>query len=120
MTIHIGQEIHKIIKEREIGAKVVAQAVNVSESNLYKIYKRETIDIDKLINFSQFLGINFFLYYMDEEPLKSMFNQKNVELQLEIKKLKELIIQKDKRIKEVTNTNSSLQKAINLLGRKSK
>ncbi len=118
MSIHIGAEVHKVVRDKGIRAKIVAQGINVSESTIYKIYKRETIDIDKLIRLSQFLNTNFFLYYIEEEPLKSMFNLKNERLKLEIKSLKETVTQKDKRIKELMNNNSSLQKAINLLEKK--
>lgn len=115
MSIHIGNLIHEIIKKRGIKALAVAEAVNVSESSVYKIYHRETIDIDKLVRFSQFLDVNLFLPYFEQEPLKSMFHEQVKTLDGEVKRLEAVLAQKDQRITELEKLNNSHEKMIGLL-----
>ncbi|RYY58017.1 MAG: XRE family transcriptional regulator [Chitinophagaceae bacterium] len=115
MSIHIGNLIHEIIKKRGIKALAVAGAINVSESSVYKIYHRETIDIDKLIRFSQFLDVNLFLPYFEQEPLKSMFHEQVESLDTEVKRLQSVISQKEQRITELEKLNHSNEKMIGLL-----
>ena len=115
MSIHIGKIIHELVKEKRLKARFVGKEINVSESNVYKIYKQKTIDVDKLIIFSQVLNTNLFLHYLRAEPLKSMFNQKTEDLKSEIKILNNTIAQRDKRIKELEDITSSQQKVISLL-----
>jgi hypothetical protein len=122
MSIHIGKIIHDLIKSKGIKVKTVAKTINVSESALYKIYKRRTIDIDKIIKFSKFFDkniflyyTNLFLYYLEQEPLKSMFRKDAEKLNDEIKNLTALLEQKTKRISELEGINSSQQKILTLL-----
>lgn len=115
MSIHIGKIIHEFIESKGLKAKFVAKEINISESSVYKIYLRETIDIDKLIKFSQFLQTNLFVYYLEQEPLKSMFSQETEKLKEEIESLKIAGSQKDKRIHELEDINASQQKIISLL-----
>jgi len=102
-------------KKRGIKAKAVAKAINVSEASIYKIYNRETIDIDKLIQLSQLLDENLFIYYFRKEPLKSMLSIETEKLQSELAGIKSQLNQKDKRIKELEDINASQQKVISLL-----
>ena len=115
MAIHIGKNIHVLIKSKGIKAKTVARAINVSESSLYKIYNRKSIDIEKLIKFSQYLDANLFIHYFEQEPLKSMFMKENEELEIEIKALHAQLSQKEKRIRELEEINASQQRILNLL-----
>ena len=115
MSIHIGNMIHEIVKKRGIKALAVAEAINVSESSVYKIYHRESIDIDKLIRFSQFLDVNFFLPYFEQEPLKTMFNAQVEGLNNQVAQLTDLVEQKTRRISELEKLNSSNEKMIGLL-----
>ncbi|RYY55787.1 MAG: hypothetical protein EOO05_19220 [Chitinophagaceae bacterium] len=115
MSIHIGNMIHEIVKKRGIKALAVAEAINVSESSVYKIYHRESIDIDKLIRFSQFLDVNFFLPYFEQEPLKTMFNAQVENLDKQVSQLSAIIEQKNQRITELEKLNHSNEKMIGLL-----
>lgn len=119
MAIHIGKIIHSLIKNKGLRAKSVAKGIHVSESSIYKIYKRGTIDIDKIIALSQFLNTNLFEPYMEQEPLKSMFNQKVDTLNNEIQSLKALISQRDNRIKELEEIISSQKKLIAIMEKQS-
>lgn len=87
MAVNIGEIIHNLIKERGLKVKFVADYANISESTLYDIYKRSSIDVDKLIKFSLLFNQNLFLYYLEEEPIKSMFGEQVQTLQTKISEL---------------------------------
>ena len=107
--------IHEIVRKRGIKALAVAQAINVSESSVYKIYRRATIDIDKLVRFSQFLDVNLFLPYFEQEPLKGMFNAQVEDLNRQMDALNVTLQQKTQRISELERLNASNEKMIGLL-----
>jgi len=112
MAIHIGKIVQELIKKQGLKAKDVAHAVNVSESSLYKIYLRESIDIEKLIRLSVLLHTDLLDLYQKEEPLKGLFNQQTKDLQHQISQLEETLLQKNKRIEELEDLNSSQNKLI--------
>jgi len=115
MFIHIGQIIYRLIKQKGFKAKFVAEQINVSESSLFKIYTRETIDIDKLIRLSVLLETNLFLHYTESRPLKSIFDKETAPLRLQIEQQQKSLVQKDKRIKELEDMKDTLQKMIMLM-----
>ena len=63
--IHIGKEIEKEINRQgmtkvEFGIKICCQRANV-----YKILKRDSIDVVMLLRISEVLNRNFFALYRD-------------------------------------------------------
>lgn len=120
MTVNIGEIIHELVKERGIKAKVVAEYINVSESTLFGIYKRESVDIDKLILLSKLLNKNLFLYYLNEEPLKSMFDKDRLKLQNRVLELEFEVSTKDDKIKDLTHIVETQKKVIALQEKPSK
>ncbi|TKC07494.1 bacteriophage CI repressor [Pedobacter frigoris] len=119
MAVVIGEIIHKLVKESGLKAKVIAEHVNVSESTLFGIYKRDTVDIDKLISFSKLLNKNLFLFYLDEEPLKSMFSNDTVALQNRIMDLELEVNAKNEKIKDMSVIIETQEKVIALHEQKS-
>lgn len=114
MAVFIGARIHEWVQKKGLKAKTVASFVNVSESTLYKIYQRESIDIDKMIKFSELLNVNLFLYYLNEEPLKSMFSQQTASLQQRIADLEAELSVKNQRVKDLTEMIEAQRKIISL------
>lgn len=114
MGVIIGEIIHELIKKNGLKAKIVAEYVNVSESTLFGIYKRETVDIDKLILFSRLLNKNLILYYLNEEPLKSMFSKDMVALQNRILDLESELSLKGEKLKDLTDIIETQKKVISL------
>jgi transcriptional regulator with XRE-family HTH domain len=114
MPIIIGKVIHELVKESGLKAKVVAEYINVSESTLFGIYKRESVDIDKLNLFSRLLNKNLFLYYLNEEPLKSMFSKDMVALQNRILELETELGVKGEKLKDLTDIIEMQKKVISL------
>lgn len=114
MSVIIGKVIHDLVKERGLKAKVVAEYINVSESTLFGIYKRESVDIDKLILLSRLLNKNLFLYYLNEEPLKSMFSKDMATLQNRILELETELNLKGEKLKDLIDIIETQKKVISL------
>lgn len=114
MAVFIGEKIHEWVHKKGLKAKTVANFVNVSESSLYKIYKRESIDIDKMIKFSELLGVNLFLYYLNEEPLKSMFSKQTLTFQQRIAELEAELAVRNQRLNDLAETIEAQRKIISL------
>ena len=120
MAVHIGKIVHNLAKSRGIGAKEVGRNINMSESSVYKIYKRATIDIDKLIKLSQFFGVNLFEHYINEEPLKGIFEVEIQKLKKEIEELNKIIRKKDDHIENLEHMNATQKEVIATLKLKTK
>lgn len=114
MAVVIGEIIHELVKESGLKARVVAESVNISESTLFGIYKRTSIDIDKMISFSKLLNKNLFLYYLNEEPLKSMFSKDVITLQSRIVDLETDLSIKMEKLKDLTDIIDTQKKVIAL------
>jgi len=114
MAVVIGEIIHELVKESGLKARVVAESVNISESTLFGIYKRTSIDIDKMISFSKLLNKNLFLYYLNEEPLKSMFSKDVITLQNRIIDLETDLSIKMEKLKDLTDIIDTQKKVIAL------
>ncbi|MBK0380061.1 hypothetical protein [Mucilaginibacter segetis] len=114
MGVEIGKIIHGFVHEKGLKAKFVAGYVNVSESTLYGIYKRESVDIDKLILFSKLLGKNLFVYYLNEEPLKSMFSKDIIALQNRILELESELSVNEEKVKYLSDIIETQKKVISL------
>lgn len=110
----IGKIIHDLVKKHGIKAKAVAEYINVSESTLFGIYKRESVDIDKLILFSRLFNTNLFVHYLNEEPLRSMLSKDNVQYEKLILGLKSELTSKDVKIKDLQEIITTQKKIISL------
>ena len=82
MAIHIGEKIKEIIEKRGMGKSELARRLNMSSTNVHKIFKRETIDTGLLENISLLLEHNFFDYYVSNLPIFIVQNSINNESSL--------------------------------------
>lgn len=114
MAVHIGEIIHGLVKEKGLKVKFVADFVNVSESTLYDIYKRASIDVDKLIKFSQLFNNNLFLHYLEEEPIKSMFDKQVLVLQQTVVEINNELESKNENLKHLMDLIETQKKVIAL------
>ncbi|TCD05853.1 XRE family transcriptional regulator [Pedobacter frigidisoli] len=112
MAFAIGKIIKDLVKQNGLKAKNVAQYINVSESTLYGIYNRQSVDIDKLILFSRLFNKNLFLYYLNEEPLKSMFSKDIVVFQNQIAELEKELLSKNGKIEDLLEIIANQKKLI--------
>lgn len=114
MKIHIGEIIHKTVKNLGLGPKDLARGINVSESTVYDIYKRESLDVERLIEISLFLKINLLEPYLRQKPLKDLVNDEVVLLKREIEELKAAVKRKDQIVDELEKLNKVLQQRLEL------
>ena len=63
MMIHIGQEIEAELRRQGHGATWLAQRLHCDRTNVYNIFKRESIDTILLQRIGSVLKRNFFMLY---------------------------------------------------------
>lgn len=61
--IHIGEEIRKELSKQQRSAKWLAEKINCERTNVYKIFRRESLDSEQLAKISIALNHNFFDLY---------------------------------------------------------
>ena len=63
--VHIGREIERVLHERGITVTEFANRICCHRKNVYDIFTRKSIDIDRLIRISEALDYDFILgvYY---------------------------------------------------------
>ncbi|MCQ2252794.1 MAG: XRE family transcriptional regulator [Bacteroidales bacterium] len=61
--IHIGKIIKEEVKRQGRSVKWLSEKLYCDRSNIYDIFKRQSIDTSLLKRFSEILGIDFFEYY---------------------------------------------------------
>ena len=66
MVIHIGKEIEAELRRQGRGVNWFAQRLNYERSNIYNIFKRDSIDTWLLQRIGAVLGRNFFALYCPE------------------------------------------------------
>lgn len=64
LTLHIGQLIKEELERQERTVSWFARKLYCDRSNVYKIFKRPTIDTELLLRISVILNHDFFGYYM--------------------------------------------------------
>lgn len=70
--INIGQKIKEVIEIRGMAKTELARRMNMTSSNVHKIFMRKTIDTGLLMRLSVLLEHNFFRYYSENESKKEM------------------------------------------------
>lgn len=58
--IHIGSLIEKRLKDRGCSVTWLAKKINYERTNIYGIFKRDTIDVKRLYEVSEALEYDFF------------------------------------------------------------
>ena len=67
--IHIGSLIKEKMEERGLSVSDFAHALHYERTNIYKIFKRSSIDVDLLLRISEVLAYDFLReVYLADEP----------------------------------------------------
>jgi len=101
----IGQIIKERVKAQKMDVTEFAKMINKERSNIYDIFKRDSIDTDLLKKIGQILDYDFFQHFLEPKTINeillknSITNKIYVELNLtdeEIEKMgiKDMIIKK--------------------------
>ena len=78
MDFIIGAEIKKLVRKRGITNKAFAEKMNMEERNLYHFFKKETLDVDILLQASEILDFDFLELYIKNSKFKNYsFNRQN-------------------------------------------
>lgn len=72
--IHIGSLIKEKMEERGLSVSDFAHALHYERTNIYKIFKRSSIDVDLLLRISEVLAYDFLreVYFSGRTP--AIFN----------------------------------------------
>lgn len=68
MNIVIGELIKAVADRRGINKSEMARRLNMSPTNVHKIFKRESIDTELLSRICVILEYDFFLHFITEKP----------------------------------------------------
>ena len=64
--MHIGKKIRTVMRSQGRSVSWLAAQIPCDRSNIYNIYKRDTIDVKLLMRLSDILGHNFLQDLLDE------------------------------------------------------
>ena len=59
-SINMGQMIRKVLLERKISISDFARTIHCSRTNVYSIFKRESIDVERLKQIANVLDLDVF------------------------------------------------------------
>lgn len=68
--MHIGNEIRKVLKDREMTVVELASRLSCTRVNVYKIFEKHSIDTELLLRISIALEYDFFSLYNTEVETK--------------------------------------------------
>ncbi|MEY8759091.1 hypothetical protein [Chryseobacterium tongliaoense] len=71
---HIGKIISRLTLEKSLNKDDILAYLNINESMLENIYDSPSVDIQTLINFSNLLQTNLFIYYRDHSLIENLFD----------------------------------------------
>ncbi|MBC8051434.1 MAG: helix-turn-helix transcriptional regulator [Sphingobacteriaceae bacterium] len=61
--LNIGEKIREVFEAKKMKLKDFAESVGVARQNIYRIFEKDTIDIELLLQISSVLDHNFLQYY---------------------------------------------------------
>lgn len=70
MSIHIGKEIEKIVREQRMTVVDLSRELGCNRTKVYRIFDAPTIDSGILARLSIILEFDFFKLYSEELALK--------------------------------------------------
>lgn len=70
MSLHIGEQIKKLVKSKGISVTDFADRIAYSRRNVYEIFEKGSIDTGLLIKISKELGQNLFLLYVSDKDIE--------------------------------------------------
>ena len=107
MAIHVGKLIQKEVEIKRLTYREFGELIHRNEKTIPDIYERASMSIDLLITISAALKKDFLNVFYSEEPMKSLRNDENAELNLQVQKYTE-------QIQKITEENKALQRELAL------
>ncbi len=78
MEKKIGEIIRIKVKERKLTAKEFSELLNTERTNVYDIFKRDSIDTSLLKKIGQILDYDFFLDFLNPETIQQIQVQNSI------------------------------------------
>lgn len=72
MNKKIGQIIEERVRASKMEITTFAKAINSERSNVYNIFKRDSIDTELLKKIGQVLDYDFFIHFLDNETIEKI------------------------------------------------
>lgn len=98
MSINIGLMIWKEMKRQDISTATLATFLEISKTKMQEILQSTNIDIVNLLKISEKLHFNFLGYYQNNSTISSIESEEKQNSLEEIKRLKTLVLEKNKTI----------------------
>ena len=76
MSIHIGNEIQNIVRERQMSVVGLSRELGCHRTNIYRIFDSPTVDSGVLSRLSIILQFDFFKLYSDDIALRLCDSEK--------------------------------------------
>lgn len=64
--VHVGKMVHSELKKQGRTVTWLAEQIYCEKSNIYKLFRRKSIDLEQLMKISEVLGHNFLRDCYDE------------------------------------------------------
>ena len=109
--IHIGSLIKEKMEERGLSVSDFAHALHYERTNIYKIFKRSSIDVDLLLRISEVLAYDFLreVYLADEPRRYSITIEADKE---DIEEIRKWLLEKRREINEKYKVNMPILDAV--------
>ena len=79
--LHIGKIIESVMRSQGRSPSWLAAQICCNRDNIYKIFRRQHIDTELLLDISVALDFNFFQYYVDALRTKKIQNVSQTDTQ---------------------------------------
>jgi len=112
---HLGNSIRELVNECGFTSKEVATYLEVGEDQLEKIYQSRSIDMEKLLKLSKLLQHNFFIHYLDNEVIGSLFEHYVKDLAPQVSYLIRELEAKDDQLAQLRALTETQRKIIEIL-----
>lgn len=115
MSLHIGLMIWKEMKTKGISVSVLAEKMAISKNKAQEIINSSSLDVSLLAEICETLGYDFFSYYQRGKIFSDYGQQELQKSAEEIKRLKDLLTEKNKAMELKKKMIQNLSHTVSLL-----
>jgi hypothetical protein len=112
---HLGSLIKELVDAGGFTVNDVATYIDVSEEELDIIYDSNSIDVEIIIKLAELLQHNLFIYYLDNEVIRKLFENHVNDLNPQISYLIGQLETKNDQIAQLKALNETQRKTIEML-----
>lgn len=109
MAVPIGKIIKEVTERRGISKSELGRRLNMSPTNIHKIFKRETIDTGLLLNISEVLEYDFFSHYASTKQYDGASENVSILSDHEVAEYKKTLQQCQEKVTMLERINTLLE-----------